>query len=158
MLHCYLLSPVQRITEPFRLEGTLGHTYCNLLLKPGPRLSGGLHVPLSSCRRCSPSETAFAVSNHCPPPTLPKHWGKWADSPNRWQLTWKACACNLASRSMMARKGCAKHLLGSLPMLGYSDYFFFLLCIVQIQSHALFFQEAFYSTEETDNKVRFVSP
>lgn len=56
----------------------------------------------------------------------------------------------------MARKGRVNHLFGSL--LGYSDYFFFLLCIVQIQNHALFFQEAFYSIEETDNKVRFVSP
>lgn len=81
-------------------------------------------VQLCYSRRCSPSETAFGVSKHCPPPILPQHRGKWANSPNRWQLTWKAYAYNLARRTKMARKGCVKHSFGSLPMLGYSDYFF----------------------------------
>lgn len=91
---------------------------------------------------------------YCPAPFT---FGKVSpESPIRWQLIKKSRLKMLPAGLWWQWQDTWNNcLISNLCLTAVNNLF--LLCIMQTQSHVLFFRETFCSIEERDNKVTFVS-
>lgn len=79
-----------------------------------------------------------------------------SESPIRLQLIEKSRLTMLPAGLWGQRRDTSNNcLISNLCLTAVNNLFVF--CIIQTQSHVLFFQETFCSIEERDNKVTFVS-